>query len=552
MLSPDQLLQKGRYRIIKPLTEIESEAFDSSSGINVLIREIHNGSAIIARHAAILTSLKHDSLLQVINFFSESGKSFLVYEKLEGNTFSELIEKNKKPFPLSAISNWAAQMLAAISYLHTQNPPLFYGNFNPQNVKIGLNDKIKLFPHNIVQHLAANGDTATGNQQFDALTLAFSPLEQIWKGLDSASQKVILNSFDERSEKILEQPFNAQSDIYSFGATLYYLATAKLPIDALSRSIEILEGKNDPLLPPEKLNPHIPREFSDFLMKSLEIKRENRFGSASMMLPILRTALANAGQRELNLMSGKGDENVLEIPPVEPGIKPPRQFIRQIENEQLSQIEIIKQQLREAEAKRLEAERRAAEAEKRLLEHESQTFNSQEFSAILDASAQNSPHISNSPAVENPDDDFDGLFLQPEKNNRSFVKVAVGAVVLLVLGGAGWGVWNLSNSNSLQTTQSSFNTTVPPVQKAENTPPPTPEPAVAVQTEETSNTEENPTVPASEESVKTETNPAAVKNRTAPQTTPPPPQTAKKQNPQPAKTAENKKKVTLDDLLKDN
>lgn len=546
MLSQNQLLQKGRYRIITSLTETTYEAYESLSEKNVLLKEIQDNTGFLVQKAAVLTALKHDSFSQIYNIFAESAKCFVVYEKAVGNTLSELIEKDKKPFSLSEMSNLAEQMLDTISYLHSQNPPLFYGNLNPQNII--LNKNIKLLPDGLVQNLIQNGTPASGNQQFETKALAFSPLEQIWKDLDSASQKVILNSFDEQSQKILEQPANAQSDLYAIGAILYYLATARLPIDALTRSIELLEGKNDPLLPPNKLNPFIPREISDFLMKSLEIKREKRFSSAAIMRQILRAALANA-------MSETQDEKVLEIPSAEP--KTP-QFAKPIEVEQKSQIEIIKQQLREAEAKRLEAEKRAAEAEKLLLERESQSFNAQEFSAIIANPEEKFPPITDSPtiapefaqndsAIESSADDFDGMFSQPEKNNKSYLKMAVGAVVLLALGGAAWGIWSFSNTNTLQTTQtSSFNTTVAPVPMPEKTPLPN-DPAVTEQTIPTP--EETPADSTSAEDVKTSVNPAQVKNKTAPTTTPPP---TKKQTPTPPKTAETKKKLTLDDLIKDN
>jgi serine/threonine protein kinase len=596
MLNPNQLFQKGRYRIIKLLSETEYEVFDNLLETNVLFKEIHDYSGKFVQNVAVLKTIRHDSIFQVQNTFSESGKNFLVHEKPDGDSLSAVIEKNKSPFTLKEIWNWTEQILNAIGYLHSQNPPIFYGNLSPQNLSKTSNGKVKLLPDSIIQHLETSENNASENQQFDAKTLAFSPLEKIWKGLDPASQKVIFNSFDEQAENFLEQAFNAQSDIYALGATIYYLSTAKLPIDALSRSIEIIEGKRDPLPPPKEINPRIPHELSDFMLKALEIKRENRFSSAQSALQNLRTALAVSKRRELNLITGKVDENVLEIPSVNPAIQPQRQIVKQIEGEQQSQIEIIKQQLREAEAKRIEAEQRAAKAEQRLLERESQTFSQQDFAEVLSNSSEKtidvsidsaieksldissspvieesndissspvieesndissspviegSNDISSSPVIEESNDYFGEMLSQPEKNNKFLVKMAVGAVILLAIGGAGFGVWTYSESP--QTNQSSLNTTFPPVQTIEPASLPTPAPLVAKQTEESPSPKESSDDSATSETIKTPTNPAPAKSKTPP--SPTPPQTAKKQTPQPAKPAEIKKKVTLDDLLKDN
>jgi len=117
--------------------------------------------------------------------------------------------------------------------------------------------------------------------------LNYRPLEQLWGGLDGASQKVILNSYDERSRRILQQPLDARSDIYSVGATLYHVLTRTLPKDALERSIEILDGNSDPLTAPADLDSSIPEEISEVIMKSMELRREHRYDSAAIMRQVL-------------------------------------------------------------------------------------------------------------------------------------------------------------------------------------------------------------------------------------------------------------------------
>src|SRR4029453_15092633 len=70
------------------------------------------------------------------------------------------------------------------------------------------------------------------------------------------------------------------------------------PVDPIERSIEILEGKLDPLREPTKVDPQISPEISDVLMKALEIKRENRYDSAVIMRQVLKTAITRGAERE--------------------------------------------------------------------------------------------------------------------------------------------------------------------------------------------------------------------------------------------------------------
>jgi hypothetical protein len=119
-------------------------------------------------------------------------------------------------------------------------------------------------------------------------SLNYKALEQLWLGLDYASQKVISNSLDERSEEILRRPADASTDLYGLAATIYHLLTRTAPADALARTIDILDGNEDPLAPPHVVNPEIPAALSEFLMKALEIRRENRFSNASEMRHALK------------------------------------------------------------------------------------------------------------------------------------------------------------------------------------------------------------------------------------------------------------------------
>ena len=584
MLTINQILHQGRYRIVNQLglngIGLGYEAFDNVLDTKVLLKEIPANpgkvttpaqldarKAIFAGKAKLLTGMKHESLLPVKDFFSEVDRHYLVAEFIDGNTLGDLIEKKKSPFPLTNVLNWADSLLDALSYLHTLSPPIIHHEVKPPNVRLSPNGKVKLLVFNIVKNTDEEVNESNSTQTFDAAVLPYLPLEQIWDGLDAASQKVILTNYDERSEKILEQSLDARSDIYALGATLYHLLTARIPADALTRSIEMLEGNIDPLQSPIQINSSVPKEVSDVLMKALEIKRENRFSSAVIMRQVLRTSLARVKEREAT-SSKPEDDAVLEIPviearplaPMTPKVLPVAAKNPEIESEQARQLELIKQQLREAQAQRSEAERRAAEAEKRLLEAEEKHITVEplpieakpveKFAPI--ASAETLPETENELTVNNyQSDEFSSLFAEPQKESNIFKKAAAAAVVLLVLGGAAFGIWTFMQSQPAASNQTVASSNAPiPAPTVEATPPaPTVETAPVSSYQTTSETNTSPPVSPSTAAAATVSNPAVVKTKA---TVTPTPAQAKKPTATPAKTAETKKKVTLDDLLKDN
>ncbi|MBS1794312.1 MAG: serine/threonine protein kinase [Acidobacteria bacterium] len=566
MLTINQILQKGRYRIVGQLGQngvgMGYEAFDNTLQTSVLLKEIPEQSgkvvtpaqlearrASFAGKAKLLSTLRHEALLHVNDFFSEVDRHYLVTEFTDGRTLNELLEKKKSPFPLANVLAWADRLLDALNYLHTLIPPVIHHEVKPQNIRLSPDGRVKLLVFNIVKAADEQAKTPDVNQTFDAAVLPFLPLEQIWDGLDAASQKVILTNYDEASERILEQPLDARTDVYAFGATVYYLLTARVPADALTRSIEILEGKTDPLAAPAELNPAVPPEISDVVIKSLEIKRENRLSSAAIMRQLLRTALNRVREREARQEARPEDDAVLEIPTASPAPAapkmPPAPRNPEIEAAHSQQLELIKQQLREAEERRLEAEARAADAEKRLLEAELHI-------TLAPPSRDDRPVVEAAPvepapaAVAEDYDDFSGLFAEHPPAGGGFKKIAVAAVALIALGGAGFGVWSLTKSKNSPVEQVVSSSVTP---AAEATPEPKPEnlPASSYQTTATGpSAESNPTPENAAGSTAPKPKTAAT---AAPTATP-----AKKPSatPTPAKNAEKPKKVTLDDLLKEN
>ena len=376
-----ELLQQGRYRINQPLDGSNSlyEAYDSVRETNVLVKEIvlllnrvtttsqqETLKADLANQAKTLTEITHDSLVHVHDFFSEIGRQYLVMEAVEGDDLLVLLERNKRAFALDDVIEWADQLLDAVNYLHTFQPSIIHRSIKPENINLCSNGKIKLLAFGLSGEQEQSVTTALRDISSDSF-VNYAPLEQIWESLDAASQKVISNSYDDRSERLLKEPADARSDIYSLGATLYHLVTGRMPVDPLERSIELLDGNADPLKAPHTIDPKIPKEISEVLMRALEIKRENRFDSAVIMRQVIRTAMVRIREREADEVNEQ-KEAAEDIRRAEEmrlnGLqKNSHQAPLEVELEQKRVTKALEQQELEVEKQRLEEEHLAAEAE---------------------------------------------------------------------------------------------------------------------------------------------------------------------------------------------
>lgn len=228
------------------------------------------GSAF-EREARTLARMRHPVLPKVSDHFGEGEEQYLVMEHIAGDDLAKRLEAAQKPFPVSWVMFWADQLLDALSYLHSHEPPIIHRDIKPQNLKLTDENHIILLDFGLSKtstgqtHLSNSGSTGS----VVGYTPHYAPMEQI-RGIGT----------------------NPRSDIYSLSATLYQLVTNVVPADALTRADAMLNGMADPIEPPHTLNPEIPPTVSEVILKGMEVSQEKRFANAREMQKALRRAFS--------------------------------------------------------------------------------------------------------------------------------------------------------------------------------------------------------------------------------------------------------------------
>ncbi len=229
-----------------------------------------NLAAAFEREAKILARLRHPVLPKVSDHFTDGGDQFLVMEHISGDDLSNRLENSGKAFPLSWVMFWADQLLDALSYLHSHEPPIIHRDIKPQNLKLTDENHIVLLDFGLSKDTATMTVSEAGRSgSIVGYTPHFAPMEQI-RGTGT----------------------NAKSDIYSLSATLYQLMTHLVPPDALSRADIMLGSQRDPIRALSEVNPAVSSAVSDVILKGLEVSQEKRFATASEMQKALRAAYA--------------------------------------------------------------------------------------------------------------------------------------------------------------------------------------------------------------------------------------------------------------------
>jgi serine/threonine protein kinase len=214
------------------------------------------------REATVLARLDHPNLPKVSDFFSIDNQDYLVMDYVPGNDLRAIMieaRQHDRFIPEEDALNWANQLANALTYLHTQDPPVLHRDIKPSNLKVTPSGLLKLVDFGLVRILAKGEVTVTVLQGQG--TAIYTPLEQY--GGDMGHTGVT-------------------SDIFSLGATLYHLLTNQPPADARERFLNPAS-----LVPPRQINPEISIRTERAILNAMNLHPDDRPASAEEFRKIL-------------------------------------------------------------------------------------------------------------------------------------------------------------------------------------------------------------------------------------------------------------------------
>ncbi|MDT8305888.1 MAG: serine/threonine-protein kinase [Anaerolineae bacterium] len=243
------------------------------------------------QEASILARLDHPNLPKVSDFFQEEERAHLVMDYVPGKDLREVILDTwgrGKSLAEAQVLGWAGQIVDALDYLHTHDPPVLHRDIKPANLKLTPSNRIKLVDFGLVK-LMNQDDARTITVVQGRGTVLYTPLEQY--GDDSGHT-------------------DPRSDIYALGATLYHLLTGQAPPSAKARFLN--PGR---LHPPRQLNRQLSATVSDAVMWAMEMHPSQRPETARQLLQALegqaRRTVTQAQPQETELAAALRENRVL-------------------------------------------------------------------------------------------------------------------------------------------------------------------------------------------------------------------------------------------------